>query len=259
MYERFDLAKNVVHAVYINNLIQRNYLDSYEDVKFSLNIIGIYDVDFVDEMSEEFRYSYYDMYKWLETFSEDSDWLRDNFPIFYVWDSDFSDDYFFEYNWDDLPVFKQSLGTWVYLFDLEESVYVMEQEISFGDWNIFGEDLRVFTGPLNLDMSIYEDFFKSTYQYKGVANQFYFHDSFSETATDIFVPFEERPNFTKPQIQHYELTNLASKSPLFLMGMTSYSLNMQFNINTFLMQEDLSTSSLDSNFTLFLFKKIRRM
>lgn len=259
MFNRVTAGNSSPQVIYVNNIIQRSYLNSYEDVKFSLNIIGIYDIDFIDEISEEYSASYYDMYKWLEMFMDYSDWLYDNFPRFYLWDTDMMYDYNDTYTYVDIFKFKQTLGSWVYTFKSDFFANIENQSLSEWNFDFFGEDLEVFAGPLNLDMSMYDEFFKTTHRSSNYLNLYMFQDYYSEELGENNYESDNKLFVQTSVVNVFELNNVVCKSSKTILGMSSYSVNLQTTLTTMLSQDVLPKSLIDNSFPVLLSTKVRRM
>lgn len=71
MLHRFHLLVDFMNIIHIHNIHERPYVNAYENVRFSLNKIAFFDVDFVDEISDEAAVGDYDLHKWIQLASEE--------------------------------------------------------------------------------------------------------------------------------------------------------------------------------------------
>lgn len=73
----------------VTNFVFRNYLHAYESLKFSREINYLYEIMFVDEITEESHKGYFDVVSFLDEFYDEGfEFMEEEIPYVYHWDDE---------------------------------------------------------------------------------------------------------------------------------------------------------------------------
>lgn len=121
------------------------------------------------------------------------------------------------------------------------------------------EILRPYTGPLAVDMELYEELYGETRPSIGFSSS-RFADYYAYDAETVFVEFDNRLRLGPSLINDsLELGLLPCKSSRELMGFTTYSFKYVYSLRTLLSQEAIKNTFIDNSYTALVEEKFRRV
>ncbi len=252
----------------VQNTYSRQYLNAYESYLFSTETNYSYLIDFTDEISDEHAGGEADLSVTLDEFDEEDDEILDeSLPIVYNWDLEEDDPVlgvvfpYIYYN-----IFFDQFEYASYYYNTDELAKNYKLMAIYKPYNMVANGYKGFVADIDDHMNWFTSLLLRTMGSHASSPAHEFHDYNSSRTWEIKSFFKRDLHFTDANLlddfiddRSIDLSFFSVKKDSHSMGLTTYSIDNQFDIFLSLTRNSINPKRYDSEFPQFLAARFKRV